>query len=248
MSQSICLYQQELYESFFEDLAAKINPKNTLSKIDLLKKSYDINISKLENKLKENNVDINNIKDIIKKHTNNIDLNPKSVLVNFKTGWEEIKVSLPRDLSLSLITLSFVITVGMFLHIIILAIGLSLGLTPVVCSYIVVIFVSPLIEEYGKYISIKHDYTGTYFLVFNVFEFFGYVFMMLNMGIHLIPAVMIRSLAVMMHAITTYIQYHARKNSVNKDDTSKMALIFAIIVHFFYNLGAVSLQISGDVK
>ena len=70
--------------------------------------------------------------------------------------------------------------------------------------------------------------------------------MMLNMGVHLIPAIMIRSLVVMMHAITTYIQYHARKNSVNKDETSKIALLFAITIHFFWNLGAVSLSPSGQ--
>lgn len=243
MSQSICLYQHELYESFFEDLAAKTNPKNILSKLDLLKKSYDINIKKIEKQLIENNINISNIKDIINKHSKDIDLNPKnivkSVISNFNIGWNEIKVSLPRDLSLSLITLSFIIFVSMFLSIIVVAIGISLGLTPEICGYIIIIFISPLVEEYGKYISIKHNYTGTYFVVFNIFEFFGYIFNMLNIGIHLIPVIMIRSLAVMMHAITTYIQYHARKNSVNKDETSKMALLFAIIIHFFWNLGAV---------
>ena len=243
MTQSICLYQHELYESFFEDLAAKTNPKNILSKLDLLKKSYDINIKKIEKQLIENNINISNIKDIINKHSKDIDLNPKnivkSVISNFNIGWNEIKVSLPRDLSLSLTTLSFIFFVSMFLSIIVVAIGISLGLTPKICGYIIIIFVSPLVEEYGKYISIKNNYTGTYFVVFNIFEFFGYIFNMLNIGIHLIPAIMIRSLAVMMHAITTYIQYHARKNSVNKDETSKMALLFAIIIHFFWNLGAV---------
>lgn len=254
MSRSIVLFheQQEiLYENFLSDLAAKLKSQdflksisNKLSNIDISKK-----LKQIEHQLEQNNIDTNQIKKIINKNIKKINIkNIKETSLKLKDNLleilNEVKQTIPGKISLSIITLVFVLIIGYYLSPVVLHLGAQLGLSEKICSILPMIFISPLLEEYAKFISIKHSFTGEYFIAFNVFEFTAYIFIFLNLGIGLVPAIISRSLALMMHAITTYIQYKFRNESKNKDDEehqSRIGLLAGIVIHFFWNLGSVAL-------
>lgn len=245
---SICLFEQDNMISNLETMLKDSKNLEMMSvKISKLKKSYDINMAKIEKQLRDANIDVDSINVIIKKYVHKVKIsnNPvevaKSLVENFQAATTEVMTSLPRDIAWSILTLMVVMCLNTFLLLVILVIGTNLGIPPQICMYALVIFVAPIVEEYSKYISIKNNYTGAYFIIFNMSEFSSYVLKMLAIGYNLAPAILIRLTVVMMHAITTYIQYHMRKNAKEKDkeEASKLGLIIGIIIHFFWNLGAV---------
>lgn len=251
MSRSIVLFheQQELlYENFLSDLTAKLNSQDFLN--SLSKKLDKINIQnkikQIENKLIHNNIDINNIKQIVERKIKPIKLDSIELKDKLIEIFNEVKQTIPGKIALSIITLVFVLVIGYYLSPVILNLGAELGISKAICLQLPAIFISPLLEETAKFISIKHNYTGEYFIAFNVFEFVAYIFIFLNLGIHIVPALVSRSLVVMMHAITTYIQYKFRNESKGQKDEehqSRIGLLVSTVIHFFWNLGAVALAI-----
>jgi len=249
---SICLFEQNMVLSNLETMLKDTKNLEMMSdKISKLKKSYDINIAKIEKQLKQANIDVDSMTAIIKKHAHNVEIsnNPaavaKSLVHNFQSATKEVITSLPRDITRSLMLLLIVMVFNTFLLLVVLYIGTNLGVTPQVCMYAFVIFIAPVVEEYSKYISIKNNHTGAYFVIFNISEFTSYVSKMLAIGYDLVPAMLMRATVVLMHAITTYIQYHMRKNAKEKDkeEASKLGLIVGIMIHFFWNLGAVAISL-----
>lgn len=269
MTRSICSYYEQqdlLYENIVTDLVEKFKSTTHLENLDTkvkkLKKNYKKNLKDIENKLIKANINVEKIKSIVKKHAENVksDLGTKdpkiiakSLVDNIHNSFAEVQreISIPEQIFLSIITLVavFVVCIGFQIFVVIMCIGL--GLTPAISELILIIFIAPLVEEYSKYLSVKYNYTGAYFIVFNSVEFFGYVFRMLSAGMNPIMTIISRLLAVGMHAITTYIQYSMRKNAKeNKEDpeeASKLGLMIGIAIHFFWNLSAVALHFASRV-
>lgn len=112
-----------------------------------------------------------------------------------------------------------------------------------------IIVISPVVEEYAKYISIKKKATGQFFLLFNLYEFFSYVIRFVIIGISIPVAIGYRILPVLMHALTTYIMFKFRRKEVkdvdNKEEITqtkgypKTSLAVGILIHFIWNLQSV---------
>ena len=252
MTKSLC----EFYE--FEFLYELKNLDEIDKNITLKQSKYKDKLRDIEDKLKEEGVDVSKVKNIAQKHAINTrhDLktkNPKTiskaVTKNFKKAIKEVQLSLPEAIGRSIMVLIFVLAINTYASIIIsILCYVIFGQVTIIPTLLVSIFVAPIVEEYSKYFSIKNNFTGSYFVIFNIVEFTSYILRMLHSGMGLIPAMIMRSLPLMMHGITTYIQYHMRKNAKdNKEDpeeASKLGLIIGIIIHFFWNLGAITFEVA----
>ena len=101
---------------------------------------------------------------------------------------------------------------------------------------ITTIFCAPFTEEVAKYIAVKKDTGGKYFLIFGFLEFFIYIARLLSMDLPLSMAMIVRTPALLMHGITTYIMYRHRQDAPNHEKDSKAPLAAGMMIHFFFNL------------
>ena len=261
MNNSICQYYESelLYESFFEDIKNKFSNINFIenlnSKIDKKVITHKAKIKKIEGKLKEKGIDPDFIKTVTTKHVkqaikqihknNDVKNIAKISLNHFSNAVDEVKGEIKKSVGeatlFSIGLLFVVVMINSFLLALLTILCVSFGLAPIFGFYLTAIFVAPLTEEYGKYISIKYDSVGSYFIFFNTLEFFSYIFQLVGSGMSLTLAILLRSLPVLMHALTTTIQYRMRKNAKkeDKEEASKLGLIAGIMIHFFWNLSAV---------
>lgn len=91
---------------------------------------------------------------------------------------------------------------------------------------IVAIFIIPLIEEYGKKFSVKHNLTGAYFTIFSVQEFIKYALSPISSIISIVPQIV-------MHAATTGIHSHFKKTD------PMLGYWVSVVVHMLYNAAAI---------
>ena len=102
------------------------------------------------------------------------------------------------------------------------------------------VIITPFIEEPAKLISIRGGYGKQFFLAFNMVEFGLYTIMMMG-GVSLTPIILFRSVAVMMHALTTRIQ----ANSSGSTFSRAWRLAISIVIHFIYNAVFLKFMIMG---
>jgi preprotein translocase subunit SecE len=196
---------------------------------------YKINLANIKKQLVDAGVEINLIEKIVKPHALAAAKelkqgNVKNIGNHFQQILDEMKkTSIINQLAKSILILLLVLIIGQF----ILTILVTLGAPAEIAFLILAIFVAPLTEEAGKYFSIKQKSTGLYFIVFNLFEFTGYVGVLLGMGMTLPVVIFSRLLAVLMHYATTSIQWGAAKQ--NK---SGQGYLTAVLVHGLWNFFA----------
>ena len=107
---------------------------------------------------------------------------------------------------------------------------LGFGIAKQTVYHIVVIFLTPLIEETGKMISIKCNATGLYFLVFNAYEFTKWVRDLVGIGVPLSTAIILRSISVILHYVLTMIHVHYQEKGETGTGWS-----LAVILHMLWN-------------
>lgn len=242
MSKSICTYYEQ-YEILDESILDFFKDSKFISHIDLAAKKqldkYKQAINNLEKQLSPHiNLDI--IHKIISKNTKQLisqiksNNNPKEItplvfksLVNTSKEVKET-ISLPTAIFKSIVlVLTLLLINTFFVNFLILLTG-----DPGIGLFLASVFIAPIVEEYSKYISIKGDYTKTFFVIFNIFEFTLYVsrfFGIISLG----PLLLMRFLAVLLHLITTYVQYKFNK----EEENSKTGLAAGIMIHTFWNMG-----------
>ena len=94
------------------------------------------------------------------------------------------------------------------------------------------LILAPIIEEPAKLISVKGGYGKHFFFMFNFLEFGLYVMMMVAGGTTLGMAVLIRGIAVLMHAITSRVLASSKGRGFF-NTTFKLAI--SILLHFIFN-------------
>lgn len=244
MSGSIYSYYEEieiLNENIFEDIKNYISSNKFISNLDLAvskkKKSYENSLKQLKSKLIRSGINTLKIEQIIKKNitqaiskikqTDNIKEASSIISKSLVSTTKQIKTTLGQDIVKSLLLLFIVFIFSTFFSILFnLFFGVELGLI------LSIILVAPFVEEYSKLISIKQNITKTYFVVFNIVEFTGYILRFIGLT-PLVPLVIARILAVLMHALTTYIQYKFQKD--NNDPKTGYGI--GVIIHMFWNIG-----------
>lgn len=93
------------------------------------------------------------------------------------------------------------------------------------------LILAPLIEEPAKLIAVKGGYNKHFFFTFNFLEFGLYVMMMVAGGTSLGIAVLIRSIAVLLHAITARVLSSTKGRGIF-NTTFKLAI--SILLHFIF--------------
>ena len=204
------------------------------------KESLSDKIKDLEKKLIEKGVDVERIKKDAKSaagkskiKSGRID-NFKSSLNNFVNSFKQKKylitddneeeTSLFSQTLISLIILSVVLFINTYAYTL---------LTPicgqVLAKTITSIVVCPLVEETGKMLSVKHNSTGMYFVLFNLVEFYNHILSPLKVGESVISKIISGGIPpIIMHAITTLIH-------VENKNTPASGLTLSTIVHVIWN-------------
>jgi hypothetical protein len=217
-----------LYESEFI--------KNTTKDIV---KQYKIKMNELTQKLIEAKIDLNKTNKIIKNHSNKLKEeigsgNINSLRTHFIQILDEIKESsIFLQLTKSILLIYLVYILNTFL----INSMIEFGIEPTISFIIGAIFIFPLIEETSKFFSIKQKMTGIYYFVFNFFEYSLYLCKYLSLGAMPIALIISRITSMIMHAVTTGIQWS------HKNTSPKLGLLLGIIVHSLWNFFAVLPQI-----
>jgi hypothetical protein len=137
-----------------------------------------------------------------------------------------------KNIAKSLLLLYFVIFVGTYLQMIIGSIlitaGVSLVAANVLLIIITIVIIAPITEEVAKFISIKSDFSTTFLIVFNTFEFTKYVRSLYKtLGIKII---IMRIAAIIMHYSTSFVQSFFISKEKNK-----LGLFLGILIHSLWN-------------
>ena len=209
------------FNNFFSFLDSK--KEKTINKLNQIKKQ-----------LKSENVDISELEKISKKHVEISAVYIKNNRFNFgkvinSIVFEFQQSNLIQQISFSLIILCVVILINTFCSSL-----FQLYFSKTIAFALSAIIIAPLVEETGKFISIETKSTMSYFITFNIAEFSLYLFTMLSAGMSLPVIIIGRSLAVLLHGLTTYIQ----KKGYNKNDKTKHFLS-AILIHGIWNFNAI---------
>lgn len=214
-----------------------------------------------KDKLKQTGINPNKLSDICEDHAKqawkemNGKLDWKIASKSFKSCLLDCKKSAIEDIKsdessfaeaigLSLFTLFIVVIINSFMlnffAVFFVSMGFIQSTSLVLSMCTTAILVSPITEESGKYFSVKHDYAGSYFLMFNIVEFANYV----SSGTSMI----LRLLAIGLHGVLTMIHIDARKTGeeeARKNNNPELVNQFAIngaitagILHFFWNFTA----------
>lgn len=227
---------------FMISIVAYTNEQQYITEIELVDKlkstiieKYKSNLNNIKSQLIQAGVEIETITKIVKPHAlaaaKDVKKgNTKTIGTHFQQILKEMQETpIINQLAKSLLILLIVITINTFVVLFLV----FQGVHPLLIIPTVAIFVAPLTEEAGKYFSIKKKATGMYFLVFNFVEFTLYLAQLLGLGMSLSTIIISRLLAVMMHYITTMVQWKYIKKG--KD---KRGFITATIIHTLWNFFA----------
>lgn len=223
--------QLSLYDYFEEAIAQQSVQKNNNK------------VKQLKGKLSSHGVDMKWFDTTIDKHTTDIK-KQSSVEKAIDTAVKAF-VSFSNEfrgkygnVAASAMLLFIVVAINTFLFNIIITALLLGGVSGPMAMTIAAATVAPLVEETAKFISIKAGATKEFFMVFNVIEFMKYVIMMTLTGIGIIPAMILRLTAVIMHGSTTKIQSLFVKEFPKEPKKQMIGLGIGIAIHAIWNFMA----------
>lgn len=146
-----------------------------------------------------------------------------------KEIFAEIKQSsLFKQIGISLLLVMAVLIIN---SVALSALVVGFSIEPPLAFLLMAIFMAPLTEETGKFLSVKYGATGVHFIIFNTFEFSTYMVRLVNAGVPIIPAVIGRLMTVLLHLSLTTIHFKAKKN---KEELKGWGT--AAGIHFLWNL------------
>ncbi len=249
----------QINESYFQEA-------NSFSKdkIDIAIKSYKKNIAVAEKILKDNGVNISEIKSkaklIAKSFEKEIKLGyknnipplkigekiSKKVGIEIKKSIKSIKKSITTDIGNSIVLLIGLIFISMIAVALVAPIFFLLGI-PKATMIFSVLIAAPLLEEFFKRMAIFEGYPWIYTGIFAGFEFFQYVIVAAIGGLSMGPFIIMRLAGVIMHFMSTTIQKYYYDKSKNDNESPEQEVFnkkgingyyLAVLLHFTWNLMA----------
>lgn len=226
------------------------------NKIDKLKDSYDKNIKIVKKILLDNGIDVSRIQNqgllLGKTVKNDIKNREKPEVIQNKLikGAAKIikKEAISAKKSFEEKSLSEKITRSLIIFVIVLFLntlfgGIFIGfLGEQVGMAVLVVVIAPLVEESAKRLSIIHDHPWIYTGIFAGLELLQYVISLISAGGLLVPVLIVRLIALLMHFSTTFIQKYFKekgeeKNKQGMENNLEMIGYFlAIGIHVTWNI------------
>lgn len=226
------------------------------NKIDKLKDSYDKNIKIVKKILLDNGIDVSRIQNqgllLGKTVKNDIKNREKPEVIQNKLikGAAKIikKEAISAKKSFEEKSLSEKITRSLIIFVIVLFLNTLFGgiflsfLGEQVGMAVLVVVIAPLVEESAKRLSIIHDYPWIYTGIFAGLELLQYVISLISAGGLLVPVLIVRLIALLMHFSTTFIQKYFKekgeeKNKQGMENNLEMIGYFlAIGIHVTWNI------------
>lgn len=207
-------------------------------------------INKIEKQLKDSGIAVNVVKSVATKHAKAAGAELRSVKdpkkagtilkKHFRKGESEIQKELTdaQKMGLSVGMLLVIFFLNSFLLTVLQILCLAFGINPLVGTFITGMFVAPLTEETGKFLSIKQKATGHFFIVFNAFEYALYVFQAPLYGVSYLNMAIARVISVGVHGVLTFVQVKAREKAERTGDEkhAKEGWKVAFILHGLWNM------------
>lgn len=113
--------------------------------------------------------------------------------------------------------------------------------------FALIVIIGPLVEESAKRYAIVKKYPIVFTTIFAGFEAVTYIARMINMGISLPAALIVRGLSVCLHFTTLFIQMHYHKKAEEEiydaDALELKGYLIAFTVHSLWNLMAIIPQL-----
>lgn len=226
------------------------------NKIDKLKDSYDKNIKIVKKILLDNGIDVSRIQNqgllLGKTVKNDIKNREKPEVIQNKLikGAAKIikKEAISAKKSFEEKSLSEKIARSLFIFVIVLFLntlfgGIFIGfLGAQVGMAVLAVVIAPLVEESAKRLSIIHDHPWIYTGIFAGLELLQYVISLISAGGLLVPVLIVRLIALLMHFSTTFIQKYFKekgeeKNKQGMENNLEMIGYFlAIGIHVTWNI------------
>lgn len=224
-------------------------------------------IAKNEEKLRKAGVDTNRIREIAKRNAAGIgrmniseatvleegfaersnEILQQTFLQTFTDVYSELKGASDEEISIGLAILLGVFVAQIICMTVVMtlctAAGMPLLVATGVSNAVVAIFIAPITEEYARWFALKNNIGVSGFTaVINVMEFIGYTLNILRAGGTLIGAIVLRTLAAMMHQFNTALQIrgYLKDTKDKKDSPGLNSFLIAVAVHAAWNfLGVV---------
>jgi len=149
-------------------------------------------------------------------------------------------MKLRTKIAISISLLFSVIFVSILMMFICTSFFISIGLPKMFIILFPMIVLAPVIEEYGKRFSIIGKYPWVYTGIFSGFEAILYLVKLINMGYSIPLSVIYRTLPIIMHFLTTYIQKtigerEIKEKGIKLEDISYKGYSLGVIIHSVYN-------------
>ena len=221
----------------------------SLPNVDIIKESYKKNIKAVKYFLEDHGVDLSYLKLQAKKASILVKQNykngapaskaandvvfsiGKSTLINVVKKLKKYYVEddpKASNVVKSIVIFAIVYVVSKFLSFL----ALSIGVDPLHAYAVSAIIIAPFIEEYGKKIAVDSKYGFLFTSIFSTIEAVLYVCKFLAAGISLPTAIALRSIGVVLHLVTTWIQ---TKFVIDNDKVSDTGYFIAVGVHALFN-------------
>ncbi len=211
-------------KKFLPEKIKEIESKLIKNGVDVDKIHKDAKIAAKAAKIKDNK--ITNFQDSVKKFT--VDFTNKKYLIAPKEKQQTPYIH-PVDKAIIGIAKSVcLLAVVIFLNTYFISLAISITGDTFVGRAIGAIFVAPIVEELGKLISVKDDFTWEYFTAFNIAEFGLYVSRMMDMGMDPITAAIVRIPPLCVHLFNTIIHVESKKAGKSEEGLTWTVLIHAI--------------------
>jgi tryptophan-rich sensory protein len=226
------------------------------NKIDKLKDSYDKNIKIVKKILLDNGIDVSRIQNqgllLGKTVKNDIKNREKPEVIQNKLikGAAKIikKEAISAKKSFEEKSLSEKIARSLFIFVIVLFLNTLFGgifvgfLGAQVGMVVLAVVIAPLVEESAKRLSIIHDHPWIYTGIFAGLELLQYVISLISAGGLLVPVLIVRLLALLMHFSTTFIQKYFKEKGEEKNEQGMennlemIGYFLAIGIHVTWNI------------
>ena len=218
-------YNEILYEAEMIDRIKHFFNENFLD-------AYKNKIKLMRKSLIDAKVDLLTIEKIVKKYA--LEAAGAARAGNYKTFddivkqmFSEIgKTGVFREIGISLLLVLVVVIINNFCVLFLI----SLGITPLLIFPLTAVFCAPLVEETGKYLSVKYGAAGVHFIVFNLVEFTYWLGQLIGFGVPIVNAVISRLITVFLHLFLTAIHIHGKEKK-----QEKQKYLLAVGVHSLWN-------------
>ena len=242
----------ELYEYDMSRIDSIITESLVSNKIDKLQESYNKNIKLVEKYLYDKGININRIRSSASKVAESVKndfknkKDPKEIQNKIiKSAYKIVKTEVSSvakkyetmSTSEKIVNSLIIFVLVLFMNSL-AAIIATIFFGPQLATTLLTILLAPLIEEAAKKFAIEEGYPWIYTGIFAGLEMAQYVVQIIAAGGILVPALIVRLLALMMHFGTTYVQkYYQEKGQT--DSTTDWAMVgycLGVFIHVLWNV------------